>query len=178
MWKYSEYRSSLEDFGLWSKSGPLHVLGSKIKLEHAAAAAKSLQSCPTLCDPRDKAPPSLGFSRQEHWSGLPFPSSMHESEKWKWSRSVVSDCFPKGLERKSFTVLLVLPSLLISSVICWLFRSMFWRREWQPTAVLLPGKSHVRRSLVGYSPCDLKVRHDWATSLYFTSLHTWNSSSL
>ena len=27
------------------------------------------------------APPSLGFSRQEHWSGLPFPSPMHESEK-------------------------------------------------------------------------------------------------
>ena len=32
-----------------------------------------------------QAPPSLGFSRQEHWSGLPFPSPMHESEKWKWS---------------------------------------------------------------------------------------------
>ena len=28
-----------------------------------------------------KVPPSLGFSRQEHWSGLPFPSPMHESEK-------------------------------------------------------------------------------------------------
>ena len=26
-------------------------------------------------------PLSLGFSRQEHWSGLPFPSAMHESEK-------------------------------------------------------------------------------------------------
>ena len=48
----------------------------------AAAAAKSLQSCPTLCDPIDGSPsPSLGFSRQEHWSGLPFPSPMHESEK-------------------------------------------------------------------------------------------------
>ena len=57
-------------------------------------AAKSLQSCPTLCDPTDgshQAPPSLGFSRQEHWSVLPFPSLMHESEKWKGSRSVVSD---------------------------------------------------------------------------------------
>ena len=50
----------------------------------AAAAAKSLQSCPTLCDPIDGSPPgspSLGFSRQEHWTGLPFPSPMHESEK-------------------------------------------------------------------------------------------------
>ena len=36
-----------------------------------------------------QAPPSLGFSRQEHWSGVPFPSPMHESEKWKWSCSVV-----------------------------------------------------------------------------------------
>ena len=49
----------------------------------AAAAVKSLQSCPTLCDPIDGSPPgspSLGFSRQEHWNGLPFPSPMHESE--------------------------------------------------------------------------------------------------
>ena len=54
------------------------------------ATAKSLQSCPTLCDRQatHQAPPSLGFSRQEHWSGLSFPS-MHEREKWKWSRSVV-----------------------------------------------------------------------------------------
>jgi len=38
----------------------------------------------TLCNPTDgthQAPPSLGFSRQEHWSRFPFPSPMHESEK-------------------------------------------------------------------------------------------------
>ena len=43
----------------------------------AAAAAKSLQSCPTLCDPMDyspPAPPSMGFSRQEYWSGVPLPT--------------------------------------------------------------------------------------------------------
>ena len=46
-----------------------------------------------------QAPPSLGFSRQEHWSGLPFPSPMQESEKWKWSHSVVSDSSqPHGLQ--------------------------------------------------------------------------------
>ena len=38
-----------------------------------------------------QAPSSLGFSRQEHWSGLPFPSPMHESQQWKWSCSVMSD---------------------------------------------------------------------------------------
>ena len=45
------------------------------------------------------ATPSLGFSRQEHWSGLPFPSPMHKSEKWKWSRSVMSESLrPHGLQ--------------------------------------------------------------------------------
>ena len=103
---------------------------------HAAAAAKSLQPCPTLCDPIDgsppgspvpgilqartlewvaisfsnackwkvkvmslscvqllatpwtaayQAPPSMGFSRQEYWSGMPLPSpNMHISEWNKW----------------------------------------------------------------------------------------------
>ena len=103
----------------------------------AAAAAKSLQSCPTLCDPIDgsppgspvpgilqartlgwvaisfsnagkwkvkvkslsrvrllatpwtaahQAPPSMGFSRQEYWSGLPLPSPVSSMRKWinKW----------------------------------------------------------------------------------------------
>ena len=31
-----------------------------------------------------------------------------------------------------------------------------WRRQWQPTPVLLPGKAHRWRSLVGYSPWGLK----------------------
>ena len=58
----------------WWKVALRFVLVSALK-QHAAAA-KSLQSCPTLCDPIDgshQAPPSLGFSRQEHWRGLPFP---------------------------------------------------------------------------------------------------------
>ena len=96
-----------------------------LRILSAAAAAKSLQSCPTLCDPQDssppgspvpgilqartlewvtssfsnawkwkvkvkslshigllatpwtaayQAPPSIGFSRQEYWSGVPLPS--------------------------------------------------------------------------------------------------------
>ena len=60
-------------------------------------------SCVRLCVTPEiaahQAPPSLGFSRQEHWIGLPFPSPMHESEKWKWSRSVVSNSSrPHGLQ--------------------------------------------------------------------------------
>ena len=41
--------------------------------------------CVRLCATPEKAvhqaPPSLGFFRQQHWSGLPLPSPMHESEK-------------------------------------------------------------------------------------------------
>ena len=52
----------------------------------------SIQSCPTLCDPIDgeahQAPPSLGFSRQDHWSGLPFPSPTHIA--------LLSPVFPTG----------------------------------------------------------------------------------
>ena len=68
-----------------------------------------------------QAPPSLGFSRQEHWSGLPFLSPMHESEKWKWSLSVMSDSAtpcteayqappPMGFSRQEYWSGLPLPS--------------------------------------------------------------------
>ena len=62
---------------LQANSLPSEPPGKPHKCFAAAAAAKSLQSCPTLCDPIDGSPPGssvLGFSRQEHWSGLPFPS--------------------------------------------------------------------------------------------------------
>ena len=50
-----------------------------------------VQLCATPEMAAHQAPLSLGFSRQEHWSGLPFPSPMQEREKLKGSRSVMSD---------------------------------------------------------------------------------------
>ena len=50
----------------------------------AAAAAKSLQLCPTLCDPIDGSPPGSpipGILQARTLEWLPFPSPMHESEK-------------------------------------------------------------------------------------------------
>ena len=35
-------------------------------------------------------------------------------------------------------------------------RKITWRRKWQPTLVILPGKSHGQQSQVGYSPCGRK----------------------
>ena len=43
--------------GLGGKPGPLHDAAVRREEEDAAAAAKSLQSCPTLCDPIDGSPP-------------------------------------------------------------------------------------------------------------------------
>ena len=92
----------------------------------AAAAAKSLQSCPTLCDPIDGSPPgllSLGFSRQEHWSGLPFPSPMHESEKSEVTQSCPTLATPwtaayqpppsMGFSRQKYWSGVPLPSLWV-----------------------------------------------------------------
>ena len=59
-------------------------------LQARILAAKSLQSCPTLCDPRDGSPPGSAIPGILQARTLePFPSPMHESEKWKGSRSVL-----------------------------------------------------------------------------------------
>ena len=54
---------------VWPKSGGVN---------RGCSYAKSLQSCPTLCDPADCSPPGsspllMGFCGQEYWSGLPCP---------------------------------------------------------------------------------------------------------
>ena len=50
-----------------------------------------------------------------------------------------------------------------------------WRRKWPPTPVFLSGKSHRQRSLVGYSPRDLKswmCLNDWARGWAWFQIHT------
>ena len=56
---------------------------------HAAAAAKSLQSCPTLCDPIDSCPPGSPVpgilqARTLEWAAISFSSS------WRWKEEVKS----------------------------------------------------------------------------------------
>ena len=88
----------------WKLSKPKKETGRKvIQVQEALLLLLSHFSRVRLCATPEtaahQAPPNLGFSRQEHWSGLPFPSPMHESEKWKWSRSVMSNSSqPHGLQ--------------------------------------------------------------------------------
>ena len=65
-----------------------HLSPSKLLL--LLSRFRCVRLCATPYTAAHQAPP-LGLSRQEHWSGLPFPSPMNEREKRKWSRSVVSD---------------------------------------------------------------------------------------
>ena len=69
-WKKQESSRKPSISALFSMSKPLTA---------CAAAAKSLQSCPNLCDPIDGSPPgsfvSMVFSKQKYWSGYPFLSS-------------------------------------------------------------------------------------------------------
>ena len=61
----------------------LNIQKSKITAA-AAAAAKSLQSCPTLCDPKNGSPPGSpvpGILQASTLEWVPFPSPVHESEK-------------------------------------------------------------------------------------------------
>ena len=72
---------------------------------YAAAAAKSLQSCPTLCSPIDGSPPHSSVpgilqARTLEWVAISFSNA----RKWKlkWSRSVVSNSSrPHGLQPTS-----------------------------------------------------------------------------
>ena len=146
-----------------------------------AAVAKSLQSCPTLCDPIDgstpgspvpgilqartpewvaisfsnawkwkvkmkslirvrllatpwttayQAPPSMGFCRQEYWSGVPLPYTYIKfNDIWflMWFSGEQSACQYRSYRRCWFNP--------------WVWK-IPWRRKWKPIPAFLPGKSH------------------------------------
>ena len=78
----------------WNGDIDFHPIALSLLLLLLLSHFSRVRLCATPEMAAHQAPPSLWFSRQEHWSGLPFPSPMHESVKWKWGRSVVSD--PQG----------------------------------------------------------------------------------
>ena len=61
--------------------GQRSLVGYSLLLLLLLSRLNCVRLCATPLTAAHQAPPSLVFSRQEHWSGLPFPSPMHESEK-------------------------------------------------------------------------------------------------
>ena len=57
-----------------------------MKVKSESEDAQSIRLLATPWTVAYQAPPSLGFSRQEHWSGLPFPSPMHACMLSRFSR--------------------------------------------------------------------------------------------
>ena len=64
-----------------------------VTVKESESESEVTQSCPTLCDPVDSslhhAPPSMGFSRQEYWSGVPFPSLVTNLDSILKSRDII-----------------------------------------------------------------------------------------
>ena len=61
----------------WTQLSDFHLKGRNSQQYNGESESEVAQLCPTLCNPwtvAHQAPPSMGFSRQEYWSGLPFPS--------------------------------------------------------------------------------------------------------
>ena len=88
-WGHSQESKRAETRGIVCYISTSGMLKQKILKENQVIAMLLLllsclshvRLCTTPQTAAHQAPPSLGFSRQEHWSGLPFPSPMHESEK-------------------------------------------------------------------------------------------------
>ena len=74
----------------WESCMQVKMQQLELHMEQLPSRFSRVRLCMTPWMAAHEAPLSLGFSRQEHWSGLPFPSPVH-GKKWKWSRPVVSD---------------------------------------------------------------------------------------
>ena len=108
------------------------------------------QSCPTVCDPVNHSMP-----------GLPFHHQLRELTQTHVHRvgDVIQPSYPLSSPSPPA---FVFPSIRVFSTesvlpIRWVvylnvYSTIAPRRQWQPTPVLLPGKSHGWRSLVGCSP--------------------------
>ena len=90
----------------------IHVHWANVKVKESEVA----QSCLTLCDPvdcRSSVPPSMGFSRQEYWSGLPFPSPGESSpaRDQTWISCIVGRFFTNWATREAALSQSCLPNI-------------------------------------------------------------------
>ena len=127
--------------------------------ESESEVAQCVRLCATPWTVAYQAPPSMGFSRQEYWSGVPSPSpslskrclSLGEGNGTPLQYCCLENPMDEGSwwaavhgvaeSRTRPSDFLLSPSTF-----------MHWRRKWQPTPMFLPGESHGWKSLAGCSP--------------------------
>ena len=111
-----------------------------------------------------RLPPSLGFSRQEHWSGLPFPSPLSESEKWKWSCSVVSDSLRShGLQPTRLLCPWDFPGKSTGVG----YHCLFWEYSAKPSQIPAWGKRNNQSFWFSLHLKDLSFVHNFLHSFWF-----------
>ena len=112
--------------------------------------AKLIQSCPALCNLL-----SMGFSRQEYWSGLPFPTPGDLPDPGIEPKSPVSPALQADSLLLESPITGEAPSLIIGGGVNWgieidiytlPYIKSCWRRKWQPTPVFLPREYQGRGS--------------------------------
>ena len=157
----------------WNSPGKNTGVGCHFLLHCVKVKVKLLSSDQLVATPWNaahQAPPSMGFSRQEYWSGLPLNWCFgniftcvfftHEfgnlygcnddGRESEWTLGVgdgqggLACCDSWGRKELDTTERLNWTELNCSGIL--------GLSQWHPTPVLLPGKSHGWRSLVGCSP--------------------------
>ena len=132
----------------WGSPGKNTGVGCHFLLQCMKVKSESevSQSCPTLSDPMDCSPPGFSIhgicqARVQEWGAIAFSRMTSTSALLTTPKSLT---VTKMVNQKQC-------SISVGKDLA-LFSDIFRRRQWHPTPVLLPGKSHGRRSLVGYSP--------------------------
>ena len=130
---------------------------------------KGAQSCLTLCDPMDYTIDGILQVRILEWVAFPFSKGSSLPRDWTQVSRVAGRFFtswaPRKPKKTGVGSLSLLQQIFLTQesngglLHCrWILYQPSnqekppWRREQQPTPVLLPGKSHGQRSLAGYSP--------------------------
>ena len=115
----------------------------------------------------------MGFSRQEYWSGLPFPSPALQVRYYYfiYKGCVICPGFPGGASGKE--PICQCRKCKRCGFNPWVRKSP-WRKAWQQSLVFLPGESHGRRSLVNCGPQGLK-QSDVTSNLAHSLARSHNS---
>ena len=109
---------------------------------------KVTQSCPTLCDSMDHTVHGILQARILEWVTFPFSRGSSQPRDRIQVSCIAGGFFTSWATREALMYLTLFQyhSLFKSNWDC------LWRRQWHPTPVLVPGKSHGQRSLEGCSP--------------------------
>ena len=127
-----------------------------------------VQLCVTPQTAAHQAPPSLGFSRQEYWSGLPFPSLVHESES-EVAQSCPTLSDPKDCSLSGSSVRGIFQARVLEWVAIAFSRKTVWRFL-KKLGIKPPYDPAI--PFLGIYPKETKIEKDTCIPLFIATLFT------